>query len=95
MNSMTTSRRFGLRLAMDVGADLRNLNEGFGALCFKEESATLKAEGKPTNPKAMVQRRMPGCITVNRHGGRGHEARARDRSGQDLPRGGRSQRDHR
>lgn len=60
----------GLRLAMDVGADLRNLNEGFGALCFKEESAALKAEGKPTNLNAMVQRRMPGCITVNRHGQR-------------------------
>jgi len=60
----------GLRLAMDVGADLRNLNEGFGALCFKEEAAAAKAEGKPTNLNAMIQRRMPGCITVNRYGER-------------------------
>ena len=60
----------GLRLSLSVGADVRNLNEAFGALCFKEESEALKAEGKPTNLNAMVQRRMPGCITVNRYGQR-------------------------
>jgi 3-oxosteroid 1-dehydrogenase len=65
----------GLRLAMAVGADLRNMNECWGGVVFKEETEAARAQGKPGNINAMAQRRMPACITVNRYGERfGNEA---------------------
>ncbi len=60
----------GLRLAMAVGADLRNMNECWGGVVYVEETAAAMAQGKPGNINAMAQRRMPGCITVNRYGER-------------------------
>lgn len=65
----------GLRMAMAVGADLSNLNECWGGIVYKEECEAARKEGKPGNINAMKQRRMPGCITVNRYGERfGDEA---------------------
>jgi succinate dehydrogenase/fumarate reductase flavoprotein subunit len=60
----------GLRMAMAVGADLRNMNECWGGVVFAAETAAAMAEGKPANINAMAHRRMPGCITVNRYGER-------------------------
>ena len=57
----------GLRLAQMAGADLRNLNECWGGVVFVEDTKTLHANGEPGTIKHMVQRRSPGCITVNRH----------------------------
>lgn len=65
----------GLRMAMAVGADLRNMNECWGGVCFKAETEAARAEGRPGNINAMAHRRMPACITVNRYGERfGNEA---------------------
>lgn len=60
----------GVRMAMAVGADLRNMNECWGGVVYKEETAALHAEGKPATLNALIQRRMPGCITINRNGKR-------------------------
>ena len=65
----------GLRMAMAVGADLRNLNECWGGVVYRAETEAANAEGRPGNINAMAQRRMPACITVNRYGERfGNEA---------------------
>ena len=60
----------GLRMAISVGADLRNLNECWGGVVYVAETAAAMALGNPGNINAMAQRRMPGCITVNRYGER-------------------------
>lgn len=60
----------GIRMAMAVGADLRNMNECWGGVVYKVEAESLRAEGKPATLEALIQRRMPGCITINRHGRR-------------------------
>lgn len=60
----------GVRMAMAVGADLRNMNECWGGVVYKAEAEALAAEGKPATLNALIQRRMPGCITVNRYGRR-------------------------
>lgn len=66
----------GIRMAMAVGADLRNMNECWGGIVFAEEAAMAAEENQPGNLKAMAQRRSPGCITVNRHGQRFHNEAA-------------------
>ena len=65
----------GIQMAMLAGADLRNMNECWGAVVYKEETEAAHANGDPAVLTTMAQRRMPGCITVNRYGKRfGNEA---------------------
>ncbi len=60
----------GIRMAAAAGADLRNMNEVWGATVFKAEAEALLAQNRGANLTAMIQRRMPGSITVNRYGQR-------------------------
>ena len=60
----------GLRMAMAVGADLRNMNELWGISVYKPE-AELALQGKASlTLTAQIEKRRAGCIAVNRYGER-------------------------
>ena len=65
----------GIQMAMLAGAGLSNMNECWGAVVYKDETEAAHENGDPGVLTAMTQRRMCGCITVNRYGKRfGNEA---------------------
>ena len=65
----------GIRMGQAVGAALRNMNEAWGATVYKADTEALHAKKLPGVLMAMMQRRGPSCITVNRYGARfGNEA---------------------
>ena len=60
----------GLRMAMAVGADLRNMNELWGITVYKEESDLAYKSGKSLSLMAQIEKRGAGAIAVNRYGER-------------------------
>jgi 3-oxosteroid 1-dehydrogenase len=62
----------GLKMAMAVGADLRNLNECWGISAYQGEADAFEKEGSAITIIAQVEKRNPGNIVVNRHGERFH-----------------------
>lgn len=62
----------GLKMAMAVGADLRNLNECWGISAYKGETDAFEKDGSAITIIAQIEKRTPGNIVVNRHGERFH-----------------------
>jgi len=62
----------GLKMAMAVGADLRNLNECWGISAYQGEADAFEKDGSAITIIAQVEKRNPGNIVVNRHGERFH-----------------------
>jgi 3-oxosteroid 1-dehydrogenase len=62
----------GLRMAMGVGADLRNLNECWGISAYQGEADAFEKDGTAITIIAQIEKRSPGNIVVNRHGERFH-----------------------
>ena len=60
----------GLRMAMAVGADLRNMNELWAITVYRPE-AELALQGRGAmSLNAQIEKRQAGCIAVNRYGER-------------------------
>jgi len=55
----------GIKMAMKLGADLRNMNEVWGSVVYKEEAGRLGSLNAVTEKKY-----YPSCILVNRYGNR-------------------------
>lgn len=66
----------GLRMAMAVGADLRNLNEVWGIAVYKAEAEAVRANKMGATLSAEVEKRVAGSIVVNRRGHRFHDEAA-------------------
>ncbi len=60
----------GIRMAMQAGADLRNLNETWGMTVYKAEAEAAKARGVGPSLAAEVEKRSAGSIVINRYGER-------------------------
>ncbi len=61
----------GLRMAMAVGADLRNMNECWGMPVYAEQARIANAQGEPSRLDLFSDYRLPaGMIFVNRFGER-------------------------
>ncbi|MFP8873348.1 MAG: FAD-binding protein [Myxococcota bacterium] len=60
----------GIRMAMQAGADLRNMNEAWGMTVYKAEAEAAKAQGVGPSLAAEVEKRAAGSIVVNRYGER-------------------------
>jgi len=60
----------GVRMAMDAGADLRNMNEAWGITVYKQEAEDAQAKGIGPSLSAEVEKRAAGSIVVNRYGER-------------------------
>jgi succinate dehydrogenase/fumarate reductase flavoprotein subunit len=60
----------GLRMAMSVGADLRNMNELWSITVYKEESDLANQSGGSLSLMAQIEKRGAGAIAVNRYGER-------------------------
>jgi len=66
----------GVRMAMDAGADLRNMNEVWGISVYKAEGEAVKPHrGSPTL-NAELEKRSAGSIVVNTRGERFHNEAA-------------------
>ncbi|MBI9046855.1 MAG: FAD-binding protein [Anaerolineaceae bacterium] len=69
-NSVSTNTGDGHIMGMELGADLRNMNESWGLPAFLLDEETLKGE-----VDWQMYRGKPGAIVVNKHGERiGNEA---------------------
>jgi succinate dehydrogenase/fumarate reductase flavoprotein subunit len=66
----------GLRMAMAVGADLRNLNEVYGHTVYKEEAEILRPNFMGPTLNAEIEKRVAGSIIVNDRGERFHDEAA-------------------
>ena len=55
----------GIKMAMKLGADLRNMNEVWGSVVYKEEAEVLGSLNAVTEKKY-----YPSCVLVNRYGNR-------------------------
>ena len=60
----------GVRMAMQAGADLRNMNEAWGMTVYKVEAERAQAKGMGPSLSAEVEKRAAGSIVVNRYGER-------------------------
>lgn len=60
----------GVRMAMQAGADLRNMNEAWGMTVYKAEADLAQARGMGPSLNAEVEKRSAGSIVVNRYGER-------------------------
>jgi succinate dehydrogenase/fumarate reductase flavoprotein subunit len=60
----------GIRMAMSVGADLRNMNEVWGITVYKDEAEAVRAHNMGPTLNAEIDKRAAGSIVVNRHGER-------------------------
>lgn len=60
----------GLRMAMAVGADLRNLNEVYGITVYKAEAEAVRAHNMGATLNAEIEKRVAGTIVVNDRGER-------------------------
>lgn len=60
----------GIRMAMAVGADLRNMNEVWGITVYKEEAEAVRAHNMGATLNAEIEKRAAGSIVVNRRGER-------------------------
>ena len=60
----------GLRMAMAVGADLRNMNEVYGHTVYKEEAEAQRPYNMGATLNAEIEKRTAGSIIVNGRGER-------------------------
>jgi succinate dehydrogenase/fumarate reductase flavoprotein subunit len=60
----------GVRIAMQAGADLRNMNEAWGITVYKEEAELAQKEGYGPSLSGEVEKRAAGSVVVNRYGER-------------------------
>ena len=60
----------GVRMAMQAGADLRNMNEAWGITVYKAEAEAARSRGMGPSLAAEVEKRSAGSIVVNRYGER-------------------------
>jgi len=60
----------GVRMAMQIGADLRNMNEAWGITVYKGEAEAARSRGIGPSFGAEVEKRSAGSIVVNRYGER-------------------------
>jgi succinate dehydrogenase/fumarate reductase flavoprotein subunit len=60
----------GIHLGMDVGADLRNMNEVWGITVYRADAEANGARRGGISLMGQIERRNPGCIAVNRYGER-------------------------
>jgi succinate dehydrogenase/fumarate reductase flavoprotein subunit len=60
----------GVRMAMQVGADLRNMNEAWGITVYRAEGDAAREKGIGPSLAAEVEKRAAGSIVVNRYGER-------------------------
>ncbi|MEZ4216938.1 MAG: FAD-binding protein [Myxococcota bacterium] len=60
----------GVRMAMQAGADLRNMNEAWGMTVYAAEARANQARGIGPSLSAEVEKRAAGSIVVNRYGER-------------------------
>ena len=60
----------GVRIAMQAGADLRNMNEAWGITVYKGEADANQAKGYGPSLSGEVEKRAAGSIVVNRYGER-------------------------
>jgi succinate dehydrogenase/fumarate reductase flavoprotein subunit len=60
----------GLRMAMAIGADLRNLNEVWGISAYADEAREAHEQGTGASLNAQIELRAPASLVVNRHGER-------------------------
>lgn len=66
----------GLRMAMAVGADLRNLNEVYGHTVYAKEAEALRPNFMGPTLNAEIEKRFAGSIIVNDRGERFHDEAA-------------------
>jgi len=66
----------GLRMAMAVGADLRNMNEVYGHTVYKAEAEALRPHFMGATLNAEIEKRVAGSIIVNDRGERFHDEAA-------------------
>lgn len=66
----------GLRMAMAVGADLRNMNEVYGHTVYKQEAEILRPNLMGATLNAEIEKRVAGSIIVNDRGERFHDEAA-------------------
>lgn len=66
----------GLRMAMAVGADLRNMNEVYAHTVYKEEAEALRPHNMGATLNAEIEKRFAGSIIVNDRGQRFHDEAA-------------------
>lgn len=66
----------GLRMAMAVGADLRNLNEVYAHTVYKQEAENLRPNFMGATLNAEIEKRVAGSIIVNDRGERFHDEAA-------------------
>lgn len=66
----------GLRMAMAVGADLRNMNEVYAHTVYKEEAEALRPNNMGATLNAEIEKRVAGSIIVNDRGERFHDEAA-------------------
>ena len=60
----------GLRMAMAVGADLRNMNEVYGHTVYKAEAEAQRPHNMGATLNAEIEKRVAGSIIVNDRGER-------------------------
>jgi succinate dehydrogenase/fumarate reductase flavoprotein subunit len=60
----------GVRMAMSVGADLRNMNEVWGITVYKAEAEAVRPNRMGATLNAEIEKRAAGSIVVNRRGQR-------------------------
>jgi len=60
----------GVKMAMQAGADLRNMNEAWGMTVYAGEGRANQARGIGPSLSAEVEKRAAGSIVVNRYGER-------------------------
>jgi succinate dehydrogenase/fumarate reductase flavoprotein subunit len=60
----------GVRMAMQAGADLRNMNEAWGITVYKGEAEAAQAQGLGPSLSAELEKRSAGSLVVNRYGER-------------------------
>jgi len=66
----------GLRMAMAVGADLRNMNEVYAHTVYKQEAEALRPHFMGATLNAEIEKRSAGSIIVNDRGQRFHDEAA-------------------
>ncbi len=62
----------GVRMAMSVGADLRNMNEVWGIAAYRAEADEMRPAGGGPSLMGQIEKRSPASIVVNRYGERFH-----------------------
>jgi succinate dehydrogenase/fumarate reductase flavoprotein subunit len=66
----STNTGDGVRMAMQLGADLRNMNELWGITVYTAEADAGRPHGIGPSLSAQIEMQAAGSIVVNRHGER-------------------------